>query len=268
MREEDIILAEKYLENQLSETERIEVESRIASDEKFAETVDFIRNIETAFERQKDIENRMPDIRFSIALDESAYKKKQLLKEKFNDELNYVAKEYENENKGKGGNVRKINFYQSFGIAASVLLLLGISIFFLLKNDVSSPQLAELDDLKKNKSIHLVKDVSYFTNELAGITGAPDNEPAIKLLKQKFTIKNLPIVIILDTKYKSHYFYDIDTLFLLGDFNENIVLTNDSEKVFIFDELKQYSFKLEKTSKIEPLDTFNSELPKINDHVE
>lgn len=256
MREEDIILAEKYLENQLSDSEKIEVEKRMVSDETFAETVEFIRNVAKVFEIENLDQSEKRPI-FSLNKDYSSSKDNNTedLTKHFKVALNHVAKEYENEKKGKGGNVRKINFYQSLSIAASVLLILGIGVFFFLKNDVKTPQLAEIDELKKNESIYLVKDVVYFENQF----GFPGDGP----LSKRLSMKNLPIQIIKNNLYESHYFLS-DTLYLLGNFSENIVLTIDSTKtVFIKDELKTYQFPFEKTKTITPLHETKSNLPKF-----
>lgn len=244
MNENDVILIERYLDNGLSDSERLDFEKRLKADSEFSDLLEFLKDVKAVL----------------------AYSSKKELRDK----LAHIAGEYEKQfhqdNPHRTGRIIPFRYY---AVAASLVAVIVVAVI-LLFTDKDKPTLAEGNDLSFIRS--------YISNNPEKVSASEAEILPYYLMHRfgsqsaqnidSFKIGELPLVVIREGKYQNAYFLS-DTLFLFGNFNADMFLfqRNDSIKskdtLFLKSGLAFYKLASEKTDTIKPLEKVNGNLKNM-----
>jgi anti-sigma-K factor RskA len=262
MKQEDIEIIEEYLLGRLVKEQCLELEKRLAADDEFKETFEFVKSLQKAVNHsaKEEFKSGLKE----IAAEYAESRKIPIPIESFQKAtLSDDAQVKESRDKKK----KLFNLsWKSLSIAAVFAGLIATSLILILKDKPHlnhlPPALAEFNNSKKHTVLfkeEKITDADYLKN----LARRSENE---YLLPTKIE-KNFLVAIIDDKNTVPSYYYS-DTLYLIGHF-ENIQFLyyeadeNDQITLFLRDGLRNYSLLLEKNEKIIPLIKFTN-FPNID----
>ena len=235
--EKDIELIDKYLSGELSGSSLAEFEQRLNSDTQFTEEVRFIKDLKVSA--------------------------KQVGRRELKDKLQSIARTVTIESENKRFSLLRKKTLIYYSIAASIVIIIGVSAIFYFQSDKSLEQLAEdnnkdtllIDDsiiskkaeietLLADKNIKTVNKNIYFIDN-NGFGYYEIDKRAARIIK---------LGIIENEKYANNYFLTDTILFLFGDFEDDKIKLFEKHK-FILLNYNKYLYKVNKskTNIIAPL---------------
>ncbi len=241
MNENDVILIERYLDNGLTDSERLDVEKRLEIDSEFADLFAFLKDVKTsvAYSNKKDLR----------------------------DKLAHIAEEYERQHKDdKGsadtsGRIIPFRYYAVAASLAAVIIVAAVLLFVV--ND--KPTIVD------GKDLHFIR--NYITNNPGKVERADAEILPYEMLLQfgnlplqsidSFKIGELPMLVIRESKYENAYFLS-DTLYLFGSFDADMFLyqrkdnLSPNDTLFLKSGLTFYKLAMEKTDTISLLEKKNT----------
>ena len=246
MNENDVILIERYLDNRLTDSERIDVEKRLETDSEFAGLLAFLN-----------------DVKATVAYDS---------KKELRDKLAHITEEYERQHKdykGSAGTSGRVIHFRYYAIAASLAAVIVVAaVLLFVVND--KPTIAEGKDLQFIRN--------YISNNPGKVDKAKAEILPYEMLLQfgslpaesidSLKIGELPLVVIRESKYEHAYFLS-DTLYLFGSFDTDMFLyqqkdnLSPNDTLFLKSGLAFYKLAAEKTDTIMPLVKINSTLKNL-----